>query len=91
MTVYRSEVTVLICPLIPDRDTVVLEVLDICIACDEPEKFVNDGLEVHLLGCEKRESLAQVKTHLMTEYALGTGAGTVAFHCSVFTDMTKEI
>jgi hypothetical protein len=70
---------------------VVLEIFDVRISCYEPEKFIYDRLEMNLLGGKKRKTLAQVETHLVTEYALGTGAGAVAFHGSVFTDMAKKV
>ena len=50
MTVYRSQVAVLISPLVPDRDTVVLEIFNVRISCYEPEKFIYDRLEMNLLG-----------------------------------------
>jgi hypothetical protein len=89
VTIDWSEIAVLISPLVPDRDAVILKILDISVSCNEPQKFVYDRLEVNLLGCKKREALAEVKSHLMTEYALRTCTGAVAFHGSVFADMTK--
>ena len=91
MTVYRSQVAVLISPLVPYRDTVVLEIFDVRISCYEPEKFIYDRLEMNLLGGKKRKTLAEIETHLVAEYALSAGSCTVAFHGSVFTDMTQEV
>ena len=88
MAIDRTEVTVFIGPLVPDRDSVVLEILDIGVACNEPQKLVDYRFEVHFLGGEQRKALAQVETHLVAEHALRAGAGAVALHCSVFTDMS---
>ena len=43
---------------------------------------------MEFLGCQKRESLAEVKAHLVAEHALRAGAGAVRLHCSGLTDAT---
>jgi hypothetical protein len=42
MAIYRAKVAVLICPLVPDADTMLLEILHICIACYKPKQFIYD-------------------------------------------------
>ena len=39
---------------------------------------------------KKRETFAEVITHLITEHALCAGSGAVGLHCSVFTDVSKQ-
>jgi hypothetical protein len=46
------------------------------------------GLQVHLLGGEKRKTLAEIKTHLVAEDALRAGTGAVRLHGAVFPDMS---
>lgn len=40
---------------------------------------MNDALEMAFFGCYQRETLTQVKAHLVAEYTSCTGAGAVAF------------
>ena len=91
MAIDRSEVSVFVGPFIPDRHSVVLQVLDIRIPGDEPEKFIDDGFQVDFLCRQEGKSFRQVETHLVSENALGADAGTVGFHDAVFADMTKQV
>ena len=91
MTVDRAEVTVLVRPLVPYGNSVILEILDVGISCNEPQKFMDNRLEMHLLGSEKRKTFAEVETHLIAEDALRSGTGAIRLHCSVFTDMSQQI
>ncbi|MNN40055.1 hypothetical protein D3C81_1541150 [compost metagenome] len=78
VAVHRAEVAVGVGPLVPDAHAVVLQVLDVGVALQEPQQLVDDRLEVALLGGHQREALAQVEAHLVAEHAVGAGAGTVA-------------
>ena len=77
VSVYRSEVAVLVSPFVPDSHTVILEVFDIGISGDEPEKFVDYRFQMDFLSREKRKAFTEVKSHLVAEYALGTGSGAI--------------
>ena len=46
-----------------------LEIPNIGVAGEEPEKLVQDGLQMHLLGGDQWETLPEVKPHLMAENA----------------------
>ena len=72
-----AQVAVCISPLVPDGDAVLLEIADIGISFQEPEKFVNDGAEVELLGSEQREALGEIKALLGTEDREGPRAGAI--------------
>ena len=65
-----------------------LQIFHVGVACDKPQEFIYDGLQVQFLGCQKRESLAEVEAHLVAEHALRAGTGAVRLHRSVFTDMS---
>lgn len=91
MAVHRAEVTVFIGPFIPDSHTVVLEIPDVGVAGNEPQKLVDYGLEVNFFGGQERETLAEVKPHLVTENALGTDTGTVSLDDSVGADMAQQV
>ena len=91
VAVHRPQVAVLICPLVPDGDSVVLEILDVGIAGDEPEKLVDDGLQVHLLGSEEREAFAQVETHLVAEHALRADPRAVFLDDALAADAPEQV
>lgn len=84
LAVNRSEVAVFISPLIPDRDAVIVEILDIGIAVQEPKQLVNDRAQVKLLGRETGKRFTKVETSLGTEYADGPGAGAIGTGLAVF-------
>ena len=67
----------LIGPLIPNADTVVLQILHIGVALQEPQQFVNDGFQMHFLGSDQWETIFKIETHLMAKHADGACAGAV--------------
>ena len=91
VAIDRPQVSVFVGPLIPDGDAVVLEILHVGIAGDEPQEFVDDGFQVDFLGGEEGEALGQVETHLIAENTLGAGAGAVLFHGPVGADVPKQV
>ena len=91
MAIDRAEVTVLVGPLVPDGDTVILEVLDVGVAGDEPEKLVDDGFEVNFLGGQKRETLGEVEAHLVAEDAFGAYSGAVVLDHAGLHYVTQKI
>jgi hypothetical protein len=91
VAVDGAEIALLVGPFVPDGDAVVLQVLDVGVAPQEPEQFVDDGLEVDLLGGEQGKALAQVEAHLVAEYREGAGAGAVVLAGAVGHDVTQEV
>jgi hypothetical protein len=89
VAIHRTEVAVFIGPLVPDAHTVILEIFYIGITGYEPQEFIYDGLQMKFLGCQKRESLAEVKAHLMAEDTLCACTCTVRLHCSRLSYTTK--
>src|SRR6185437_10809168 len=73
-----AEVAALVRPLVPDADAVLLEVLDVGVAGEEPEQLVDDRLQMQLLGGQQREAVAEIEAHLMAEHGQSAGAGAVA-------------
>ncbi len=78
-SVNRSEVAVGISPFVPDCHLMVVEILDVGVAADEPQELIDYRLDVSLLSCDEREAFGEVKPHLMPENADCSGAGAVAF------------
>ncbi len=73
----RTELAVLVGPLVPDAHPVLVQIAHIGRALQEPEQLVHDRLHVQLLGGEEREAVLQVEAHLRAEQAEGAGAGAV--------------
>ena len=91
VAIDRAKVTVLVGPFVPDGDPVILEVLDVGVAGDEPQKFINDRFQVNFLGGQKRESFGEVEAHLVAEDALGAYAGAVVLDHAVGHYVTQKI
>ena len=54
-----------------------LQILHVCVAAQEPQQLVDDALQVQFLRGKQGKSLAEVKAHLMAEDALRTRTGAV--------------
>ena len=91
VAVDRTEVAVLVGPLVPDRDAAVLEPLDVGVAAQEPQQLGEDRAGVHLLGRDQREAGGEVEPHLVAEDAAGPGAGAVALLDAVVEDPGEEV
>ena len=87
MAVHRPQVAVLVRPFVPDGYLVVVQVLDVGVARNEPQQLVDNGAQVHLLGGEQREAVGQIEAHLIAEHALRAHAGAVALHNAIGADM----
>ena len=68
-----------------------LQPAHIGFAAQEPEQFVDDGLQVQLLGREQRKTLAEIEAHLVPEYRQGAGAGAVALFDSFVEDALQKL
>jgi hypothetical protein len=90
MAVNGTEVSVLVCPFIPDGNAVVRQVLDVGIALKEPKKLVDDGFKVDFLGRKQREAVVEVEPHLITEYADRPGSCPVALPHATFLDVAQH-
>ena len=89
--VDRAEFAVGVGPFVPDGHALVLHPLHVGVAAQEPQQLDGDGLEVHALGGDEREALAQVKAHLAAENAAGSGAGAVGFVRAVGHDIAQKV
>ena len=85
------QVTLVICPLIPNRDAVLFQVGDIGRALQKPDQFVNDRLQVQLFCGDHREAFPQVKAHLIAEYRPRTCTGAVGFFGAMVEHMAHEV
>ena len=86
-----AEIAALVRPFIPDGNAVRLEIGDVRIAREKPEKLVNNGFHMQLLGRQKREALAEVEPHLMAKEAERTGAGAIAALNATFAHHAQKV
>ena len=89
--VHRAEVSVFISPFVPDAHAMVLEVFYVGVPCYEPQEFIDDGLEMHFLGGQKRKSVREIESHLIAEDTLRAYARPVLFHHPVPADMPQKV
>lgn len=78
-------------PLVPDGDFVFLQVADIGLAFEKPEKFVNDGAEMELLRRDTGESLAEIVAGLTPEDAESAGAGAITPFLAVLQNVGQKV
>jgi hypothetical protein len=64
---------------------------DVRVAREKPEKLVNDGFHMQLLGRQKRKALAEVEPHLMAKEAERTGAGPIAALNATFAHHAQKV
>src|SRR5689334_7790425 len=91
VAVDRAEVAAFVGPFVPDGDAVVLEPLYVGVAAQEPEEFVDDALQVQLLGGEQREALGEPEAQLPAEDRDGAGAGSVGLARAVGEDVVQQV
>ncbi len=68
-----------------------VQVLDIRVAAKEPEQFIDDGLEMKLLGGEQRESMGERKAGLGAEHGVSAGARAVHLELSVLQHVAQQV
>jgi hypothetical protein len=68
-----------------------VQVLDIRIALQEPQQFVNDTAQVELLGRKAREALGKVKASLAAKHRASAGASAVGTVYTVIDNIFKKI
>jgi len=83
-TIDGSEVAILVGPVVPDGNAIVLEIADIGVALQEPEQFDNDRTQVQLLGRDHRETVSQIKAHLAPEHGPCAGSRAICAFEAVF-------
>ena len=80
----RAQISVLVGPFIPDGDPIFVEIANIRIARQKPQKFVDNRLHMEFFRGQHRKALRKVKPHLMAENGTCAGACPVAaFHAII--------
>ena len=78
-------------PFVPDGDAMLLEIGDVGVAVQEPDKLVHDRLQVQLLGGDQGKALVQVEANLPSKQRADAGAGAVALDRAVIQGVAHEI
>ena len=91
VTIHGTQFSILISPLVPDADTVFLEVFHVGIAFQEPEQFVDDTLQMEFFRGQQGEPIVEVITTLGTKDADGTCSCTVTFLSAFCQDAVEDV
>ena len=81
-----AEITLLVGPFVPDRDSLLLKVADVGVAAQKPEELMNDRFEMQLFRREKRKAVAQIEAGLCTENRERARSSSVAARPSLLQD-----
>ena len=87
VAVNRPQIARCGCPFIPDGYLMTMQALDVGVAGQKPQQFVNDRLEVYPFGGDQGKALTQIKAHLIAEDAQCADTGAVLLGVPVATDM----
>ena len=68
-----------------------LEIGDIRVALQKPQKLVHDRFEMQLLGRDQRKALREIEAHLPAEDGERSGPRAVALGDAVFEDVAEKI
>ena len=67
-----------------------VEKVDVGVASQKPQQFINDGLQVAFFGRDERKTFRQIKPDLVAKYGKRPRTGAVGFFMSMFKDMPHE-
>jgi hypothetical protein len=90
MPVHRTKVAVFIGPFVPDGHAVVVQILDVRIAVQEPQQLVDHALHVNTLGRDDRKPLRQIETQLTAKRADRPRAGPVHLASAAFENVFEQ-
>src|SRR5699024_3095398 len=86
-----TKLALFIGPLIPDRDATFRQPTNVCIPAKEPKQLALNRLHRDELRRDPRETLGQVKPHLVTEHRTGSRPGAVRLAITVLQNVAEQI
>lgn len=89
--VYPPQISFFVGPLVPNRDTVIVQVFDVGFAPQKPKQLVNDGFEMQLFGGEQGERLPQIEARLRPEDRDCAYACPIPSRLPAFQNKPKEV
>ena len=90
LAVDRSELSVVVCPLVPNRHLVLLEILDVGLASQKPKQLVSDKAKRNPFGRKQWKGVLEREPHLSPEEAAGARAGPIGFGISAIQNPLQE-
>ena len=84
MSINRTKVSILISPLIPDVDVIILEIPYVCVAIQEPKQLIYDSLQIQFLCGQKWESVCKIVAALCAKDANCTSSCPVSPFNAIF-------
>lgn len=91
VSVYVSEVSIGVGPFVPYPHPVLLQIMHIGVATQEPQQLIYYRFQVQLFSSQQRETVVEVETHLVAKHATSAGAGTVGLEHSVIAHMAQQV
>ena len=91
VTINWTQIAIFIGPFVPNRNLVIVQILDVRIALQKPQQLVNDTAQVEFLGREAREALGKVKAGLATKHRTGASASAVRAIHTVIDNIFKKV
>jgi len=91
LAIDRAEIAILVGPFVPDRNAMIPKVFDVGVAGQEPQKLMDDRLQMQLLGGGDGKAARQVEAHLVAEHPTRTGAGAVATIGAIVQHMLQKV
>ena len=89
VAVNRTQVTVLVGPLVPDGHLVVVQVLDVRVALQEPQQLMNNRAQVQFLCGKARKPLRKVVTALAAKHGARARTRTVGTVHAIFKNISE--
>ena len=87
--VNRTQFAICIGPLVPDTDSVFLEIANIGFSLQKPKQFMDNAFRMHLFSGNQWKSFGEIEAHLIAKNTDGTGSGTIGFLCSVIQNVLQ--
>jgi hypothetical protein len=91
VTINWTKLAILVGPLVPDANTMVLQVLYVGVALKKPQQLVDDTFKVELLGGEQGETIVEIIATLGTKDADGACTGAVALLGAFGKDAVQDV
>ena len=86
-----AKVAIIVGPLVPDGDTVLIQPLDVGVALEKPQQLVDDGFCEDLLGGQEWEAVGHVHPDLRAEDTDGANAGSVRTGVSMVKNVLQQV
>src|SRR5262249_4173258 len=89
--VHGAELALLVRPLIPDADAMLVQPGGVRIVTQEPEQLADYRANVNLLRRDEREALREIEAHLATEERERAGASAIGLACAGVSHLAHHV